>query len=161
MWEKKIQISSKQNTVKKKTEKKQKQKQTGGGRRWPSEQRLQHQAAAPVSAERRGSVTPPAAGKLGSIMSCWPTSGDRARGANDVGIDDENDAHSLLSGAAPGPADRTRRRRRWSPEEDRWGPRRRRARPASAPDRGRWWGRRRPRPPGRVVRAAAGGAVCL
>ena len=43
-----------------KTEKiKQKQKQTGGGRRRPSEQRLQRQAAAPVSAERRGSVTPP------------------------------------------------------------------------------------------------------
>ena len=48
-----------------KTEKiKQKQKQTGGGRRRPSEQRLQRQAAAPVSAERRGSVTPPSAGKL-------------------------------------------------------------------------------------------------
>ena len=40
-----------------KTEKiKQKQKQTGGGRRRPSEQRLQRQAAAPVSAERRGSA---------------------------------------------------------------------------------------------------------
>ena len=47
-----------------KTEKKNKQKQTGGGRRRPSEQRLQRQAAAPVSAERRGSVTPPAVGKL-------------------------------------------------------------------------------------------------
>ena len=57
-----------------------------------------------VSAERRGSVTPPAVGKLGSIMSCWPTSGDRARGANDVGIDDENDAHSLLIGVSNGAA---------------------------------------------------------
>ena len=53
----------------------------------------------PVPAERRCSVTPPAAGKLGSIGLRWPTSGDRARGAN-VGIGDGNDAHSPLVGTS-------------------------------------------------------------
>ena len=62
-----------------KTEKiKQKQKQTGSGRRRPSEQRLQRQAAVPVSAERRGSVTPPSAGKLEFRVEKVTNQSDRA-----------------------------------------------------------------------------------
>ena len=49
----------------------------------------------PAPAERHCSITPSAAGKLGSNGSCWPTSGDRERGANDGPLTYANDAHSL------------------------------------------------------------------